>query len=210
MLFVICPTQLANGALVTADLPAGLLFLASLPAIWWVLHEITPGSLIVCGLVLAGLFLTKYSAVIIVPVAGLLVLLRLTDARPLSIRCWGTWTVMGRGHLLAVIGAAVLVQAVIIWAMIWLSFGCRFEALNEPVPGRDHLRPGWEKFLGRFDFPRTTGQLIRWTRRPASAAGSIPVLVRLHAGHVDRNGNPSSTAPTARPVLCRSSRTASW
>ena len=229
-LFVICPTLLANGPLITADTATSLFFLASLPALWWVLHEITPGSLIVGGLVLGGLFLSKYSAVIIVPVAGLLVLLRLADGRPLPVRCGpAQWTVLagglsgrlrhlvcialsilaafllherafrllqkdlprdadlhaisvlvyvfvfaagypvwcwllGRLYFLAAFAAAAAVQTVIIAALIWVSFGCRYAILNDPVPGQDQLRQSWETVFAAFNFPETTGNVIRWAR----------------------------------------------
>jgi hypothetical protein len=163
MLFAICPTLLANGALITADLMASSFFLASLPALWWVLHEVTPWSLVVCGFVLGGLFLSKYSAVIIVPVAGLLVLVRLANGQSLPVRWWVQKTVTGRLHLLAAFAAVVAVETVIIWVMIWVSFGCRYSAMNKPTPS-DQLRPGWIEVLGVADFPQTTGALIVWTR----------------------------------------------
>ena len=161
--------MLANGALITADLPTALFFLASLPAMWWVLHEITPGSLLVGGLVLGGLFLCKYSAAIIVPVAGLLVLLRLADGRELPVRWWSVRrTVTGWRNLLKVFAGAAVVQAVIIWALIWASFGCRYVVFNEPVAGPGQLRPGWSAVYEQgptvLDFQEsTTARLIKET-----------------------------------------------
>ena len=207
LLFVLCPTLLANGALITTDVPAGLFFLASLPALWWLLHEITPGSLIVTGLVLGGLFLTKYSAVIMVPVAGLLLALRLADGRPLPVYCWGRRTVTGRLHLMAAFAVAVLAIALIIAAMIWLSFGCRFAALNDAVPGRPL---NWAGLYTDLDLEQsTTGQWNLQLRECASCRKPICSGLHIHCGH-QTSANRFSTANTAIPASPRFFLTVSW
>ena len=56
LLYVLNPTVLANGALMTSDTTAALFFLASLLGLWAVLHKITPGRVLASALAVGGLF----------------------------------------------------------------------------------------------------------------------------------------------------------
>src|SRR4029079_12401450 len=76
-LFAFCPTMLANGALVTSDMAAALFFAASMFCIWRVLHRVSWHTLIVGSLVMSGLFLSKFSAFLLIPMGLLLIAIQL-------------------------------------------------------------------------------------------------------------------------------------
>ena len=53
------PTILANASLATSDLAAVLFFAASVGSLWRMFHRLSPGSFLLSGLALCGLFLSK-------------------------------------------------------------------------------------------------------------------------------------------------------
>ena len=68
-LYAFCPTMLANGPLVTSDMAAALFFSASMFCIWRVLHRVNWQNLVIGSLVMGCLFVAKFSAPMIVPMA---------------------------------------------------------------------------------------------------------------------------------------------
>jgi hypothetical protein len=139
-LYGFCPTVLAHGGLATSDLVASFFFTAALATVWAAWHRLTPGKLIVSGLALAGLFLSKMSAFAVVPVGALLLAVRLTAGRPLDV-VWpgGRRQLHSRMRQLLLILSAACVQVAIVWALIWAAFGFRFVAMADALPVRDVL-----------------------------------------------------------------------
>src|SRR5256885_15620759 len=70
------PNFLANSPLVASDVPAAFFFTAAVWSSWRLLQKISPATLTIAALSLAGLFLTKFSAPIVLPVIGLMSILR--------------------------------------------------------------------------------------------------------------------------------------
>ncbi len=85
LLYVLNPAILANGSLMTSDMAAALFFLAATWGWWGVLHRLSAGRLAVSALLAGGLFVSKMSAVLIIPVMLALAIARLLDARPLPV-----------------------------------------------------------------------------------------------------------------------------
>src|SRR5206468_5296190 len=110
LLYAANPAILANGALMTSDLPAALGFLASLACIWLVLERITPGRVALGALAIAGLFLAKMSAALLLPMAALLALARVADGRPLPLGAHRT--LVRRSRQLFALAGVALVQTV--------------------------------------------------------------------------------------------------
>ena len=69
VLFVFSPTLLAHGPLVTSDIAAAFFFTAAVGAVWVALHRMTPATVLGAGVLLAGAFLSKLSAPILMLVA---------------------------------------------------------------------------------------------------------------------------------------------
>jgi hypothetical protein len=137
-LFAFSPTLLGHGALVTSDMAAALFFTASAGAFWVALHRLTPWTLLGSAVLAAGVFLSKFSAPVVVPIAVVMAIARLAGGKPLAIR-WGKRTVEWTGpvrQMLALAGIAA-VHVLIVWALIWASYGFRYTAFAAATTGQD-------------------------------------------------------------------------
>ncbi len=149
VLCIVCPTMLAHGPLITSDMAAAFFFLAAAGSWWRVLHHISVATVLLCALSLSGLFLAKYSAVLFLPMAFLLLLLRLWGRLPLSIH-FGRWqrTVVSFKNQLGCLLAVVFLQMACVCIAIWAAYGFRYAIFADSVEGRDRLHPaGWEHVL---------------------------------------------------------------
>lgn len=146
LLCVLSPAILANGALMTADTAAALFFLAATWGWWAVLQKISAGRLFGSALLAGGLFVSKMSAVLIIPVMLLLAAVRLCDGRPLPIT-FGRWRgeIGSRARQALVFGMAAGAHAVVVVAVIWSFYGFRFSA-SPPGDGNRFVAP-WEYML---------------------------------------------------------------
>ena len=123
-------TLLANAPLATSDTCAAFFFGWSTLAIWRMLQLPSLKTAIVTALAVAGLFVAKFSAPVEIPVGIILLAIR---------SCYGPeWEVSWRGQPrrvstyagLATVGACLLLVGLVAWLIVWLSFGCRYEAMN--------------------------------------------------------------------------------
>ena len=147
-MYVLCPTILANGALMTADTTAAFFFLASALAIGAVLQEVSFLHLFASILAVSGLFLSKMSAVLIIPVATILVAIRLADGRPLPVILGARRIVVSRIGQLSILCVVASVHLVGAWGAVWWAHGFRHEAFAPGIPGGRFLQP-WEYILDK-------------------------------------------------------------
>jgi 4-amino-4-deoxy-L-arabinose transferase-like glycosyltransferase len=177
LLYALNPSILANGALMTSDMAAALFFLVATLAWWRLLHRVSLLSVAGCGLAVGALFLSKMSAPLIVPVAGLLLLVRLVDGRPLPVAL-GLWRgeLVGRGRQLAALAAAAATQALLAGVLIWAAYGFRFSMLAPDDAGADWLAAYWQAALEK---PPPQDLLNRLGLRPDQAA-AVPAVLRAH------------------------------
>ena len=147
LLYVLSPTVLANGALMTSDMAAALFFAAALWGWWAVLHRMSAGRLLVSALLAGGLFVSKMSAVLILPVMLLLLVVRLIDGRPLPV-AFGrrNWEINSRARQALTFAIAIVVHAAVVVVVIWGFYGFRFAAFAHPT-SQDHLQFSWEYVL---------------------------------------------------------------
>ncbi len=141
-LCALSPSLLAHGRLVTSDMAATLAFLISLGTFWIVLHRVNPLTVLTSSLAMGLLFVCKMSAALIVPTALVLVAIRLVVGRPLIVGGRREEIVVGRWQQLPYLGAAAIVHAVAVVAMIWAAFGFHFAAFRESQPDRDQMLGG--------------------------------------------------------------------
>src|SRR5436305_6339240 len=80
------PNFLAHSALVASDVPAAFFFTAAVWSSWRLFQKISPATLTTAALSLAGLFLTKFSAPIVLPVLGAASILQLFSGLDLKLR----------------------------------------------------------------------------------------------------------------------------
>jgi hypothetical protein len=144
ILYTFCPNLLAHGSLVTSDMAIALTLTASVWCLWRMLHRVSWGSVLGTGLVLGLLFVSKMSAVLVLPMWFLLLVVRLCSNRPLAVATGPPRQVeRGAGQVLVHAGAgigALVLAAVVIWG----AYGFRYSAFNAYEPGRDRLTREWD------------------------------------------------------------------
>ena len=141
LLFTFCPTTLAHGALVTSDMAAALGFTSALFCFWVMLHRLTVGTILLSSLATAFLFLSKMSAILILPMYVLLAGIRLSNLRsapetqrlPLVGR-------MGQSRLFL---WAILCHLVVGIFLIWICYGLRYSAFKGSSNPASNFFDGW-------------------------------------------------------------------
>ena len=159
-LFTFCPTMLAHGPLVTSDVAAAAFFVASLWSFWAMLHRVSWRTVLVAALALAGVCLSKFSAVLMFPMGGLLLIVRLAGRRPLVVNLQTAKVVTPPGQQATWIGGAILVQLLLVWMLIWGWFGWRYSMFAEVSPGTAAMLP-WETLLPKAGMTR---EIIEFAR----------------------------------------------
>jgi hypothetical protein len=176
-LYVLSPAILSNGFLATSDLAVTLCFAAATWSVWAALHRVSLWTLGASSLSLAALFLVKFSAVIILPIGLLLLTMRLSIDKPLSVTLRRAHEVYGFGRQLAVFAGVGVLQVAVIALAIWASFGFRYAMETTPwnwaqvqdtggvtsaaigLAVKYHLLP--QAYLGGFRYQVTTTEVRR-------------------------------------------------
>jgi 4-amino-4-deoxy-L-arabinose transferase-like glycosyltransferase len=118
-----CPNLIAHGRLMTSDTCATLFLILSVGSIWLLLKCTSTRNLLLAIVCIGGMFLSKYSAAILLPVAALLT----------AISVWQN----GIDRRTLRIAGCVLIITFTTWATVWAAFGFRFSA-----NGSSALPPG--------------------------------------------------------------------
>jgi len=140
--YVVSPTTLAQGPLITSDMCAAFWLLAATGAWWRASGELTWGNLLLSGAATGLAFVAKFSAVLLLPVFALLILARLLVAGPVVVRLGGARRpILSWPGKLGVLAGLLVAHGVVTWAVIWTCFGWRYNAF---APG---LPPAWKFYL---------------------------------------------------------------
>jgi hypothetical protein len=160
VLFVFSPTFLAHGPLVTSDMTAALFFTGAAGAIWAAMHRVTPVTVLGAAVMVAGCVLSKLSGPILVPVALIMLAVRVIDGRPLTVAFRRTAVECdGRARQFLVLCGVLTVFAVVAWALLWASYGFRYAAFAVATTGQD-------AFLGQVhDQPGMVGWALSTARQ---------------------------------------------
>lgn len=171
MLWVFSPTVLAHGRLITTDLVVSLFFLLSVAAIWRLLHHVNPVTILAGCAALSGLFLSKMSAVLIIPVGLGLMVIRLFSSQPLPFQIRNMRLVTSRWNMGIIFLGVMFIFVAATWCALWATFDFRYEAMVNAQPNRDQLfvpkkipegKTLWE-YQGRGI--TTTAAAIDWARK---------------------------------------------
>jgi len=129
------PAILGNGALMTSDTAAALFFLAAAAAIWAAMRRPTTGRIVLAGLAVGALLVSKMSGFLILPIALILGAVRLGREyrRP-----------AGPAAILAV---GALGTTAVALALVWIFYGLRYSAFADTGPLAS-FDPGWARVLG--------------------------------------------------------------
>ncbi|GJM26327.1 MAG: glycosyl transferase [Phycisphaerae bacterium] len=170
-LYAFSPTMLAHSRLVTTDCVAALFFAACLLTIWWMLHRVTVTSVLASGLSLAGLFLAKMSAVLIIPVGIVMLVARLKSRRPLDVRIGKIRREFGGiGKRAGCFGIVLVVWIAMVWTSIWAAYGFRYDSMLSAETGRDRYfcpnaipegQDVWQWQLRKLDHLKPTVAFLR-------------------------------------------------
>jgi hypothetical protein len=128
------PTMLAHSGLMTSDMMLALFLVLSCRLLWKNLHVISPANVAVGCLSVTGLFLSKFSAAAIIPVAGLMVVARLITARPMEVvgLRGAAYNLSSRRAKGLAIVALVATYVVISFFLLWAAYEFRYSAFAEP------------------------------------------------------------------------------
>ncbi len=143
--YVVSPTVLANGPLVTSDMCAAFWLLAATGAWWRVCHKVTWTRLSVSCAATGLAFVSKFSAVLLPPIFILLIVWRAAEKEPLSMelgtRCENRRMIASTAGKLGALVTVLVVHGLVTWAIIWTFFGWRYSAF---APG---LPPAWKFYV---------------------------------------------------------------
>lgn len=178
VLYVFSPTILGNGCLVASDLIAAGWLLAATWSAWRLLHEVSVKTLVLAALSFAGLWLTKFSALLIMPVVGICLLVRIFAKKPLVVRFRGATVISDApGRQLAVLSAGFLAVCLVTWVAIWTAYGFRYSPYAPGSGQGSHLMDeqvlAGDRFWGRLDglhvLPRAFTYGLAYTLEHAQA-----------------------------------------
>jgi len=138
--YTFSPTLLAHARLVTTDFTVSAFFLFTVAFTWWAFHRISPVSLTLCSLSLAGLFTSKLTSILVLPMVAAMLLLRMLSRRPTRValfRCRGL--LRSPRHKMAGLAVVLAVQGVVTFAGIWAVYGFRYSAFHTAVTGNERF-----------------------------------------------------------------------
>ncbi|GHB97229.1 ArnT family glycosyltransferase [Cerasicoccus arenae] len=143
-LYCFNPDFLAHGRLVTSDVLGAGAFLGAIWALSWLLKRISWLSIGLTGVAFGLLAVSKYYAVLMVPMVLLLVAAQLyyTKETPLLLR--GERVLQGWTSRLGAMIGALVATGLIAWIVLWSFYGFRYTAFNDDLHYGQFFE-SWEK-----------------------------------------------------------------
>lgn len=136
-IYTFSPTCLAHGRLITSDMAVTLAFTVSLACMWKAMHRISVATVLASSVAMGLLFVAKMSAVLILPVALLLLGIRVLVGRPLIVAWRHEHVVRRRWRQLAILAGITAIHAIVVVAVIWQCYGFRYSMFCDAEPNRD-------------------------------------------------------------------------
>jgi hypothetical protein len=145
-LCALSPNILAHARLATSDLIFALCLLLAIGEVWRSFWKPSATRIVLAGLALGLLALTKLSALGVIPMIGVLLVVRTAVDAPLLI---SGLRARSAGARAASLLGIVVAQGLVAVALIWLAYGLRFDAVPDAKPGRETMNAQWEWALER-------------------------------------------------------------
>lgn len=126
LLFIFCPTMLAHGALVTADMGAAVGFFAATFSFWKLSHTVSWQNLLFSIPALCFLVLAKMSAFLILPIFFLILVARFFSSRPIEFHLFTNKIVrdrFARAGVWSFLLALHLISGVVV---LWLAYDFQY------------------------------------------------------------------------------------
>lgn len=142
-LYAFCPNFLANAPLTTSDVTMTFFFLAACGAFWRHTRVLDGKTAALSVATVALACVAKFSFVLLLPMFGLMTVIRLASTEPLQVRfgrsrAFTTW----QGKL-GIVAASAGVHVVIAWVFIWACFGFRYSAVGAGLPAQENFFWSW-------------------------------------------------------------------
>ena len=134
----LCPTMLAHSGLATSDMCMAFFLIAAPGAYWRHLHDGRWRSWWLSAILLGLAAVAKYTAVLLLPLAVVMAVVRIFDPAPLML---GGTTFRTRPGRLSAIAASTVAQGLVAVAVIWVFFGFRYSVCNPALPAGDFNLP---------------------------------------------------------------------
>ena len=156
LLYCFNPEFLAHGTLVTSDMAGTCCMLAAVWSFWTSLNSPKLTTVLASGVLLGLACVSKFSAVLLLPV--LVVLVAIRTIHPAAFRV-GRWNATATQERFLAGSLVLVIHALLAWVVIWCAYGLRFSAFAEgPAPQSRFLIPwleitsvlGWKGSLLEF------------------------------------------------------------
>jgi hypothetical protein len=176
-----CPTLLANGALVMSDVTSSFFLLLTVTLWWNLLRDLSPVRLVLCGLALGVLLLSKISGLLAGPMLAALGVVRWLDPEPLVPR--GATAPATGFQKLALIGGTGCAVALIAAGVLWAAFGFQFPMDANAAAPRPLPDFTWETFAQDPGLmPRAVGLLLELKLLPEAWLNGVAHTFHDFAG----------------------------
>lgn len=143
-LYSFSPTILAHTRLATSDLAVALFFTLSLWCIWKMLQRVTIARIICCGLAIGALFVSKMSAILIIPMALALTAVRLLWREPLPVVLGKVRSINSRPRQAQIFVVLFILEILLVVGVVQAFYGFTF-SVREPAPSLPAERPADRK-----------------------------------------------------------------
>jgi hypothetical protein len=177
ILCILSPTMLAHSGLATSDMAMAFFLVACPSAYWWQLHDGRRCVWLLSALLLGLATVAKFTAVLLVPILGVLALARVFQSEPVQLAGRSFTTFIGKAGAILASGVAQGIVAVVV---VWAFFGFRFSLFNPALTGGEMNLP-WEILLSFGGWKATVIQHLRdWHLLPEGWLSGL-AFVFLHA-----------------------------
>ncbi len=129
VIYTFSPNMLAFSAMVTTEIPLCLALLGSTWCLWRLLNRVTWGWLVLSLGFLVMLTLSRPSALVIFPIALLLLLARFFSNRPLDWRLGRPRIISSRATRMGMAAGLAVLHGVVAWAAVWANYDFRYAAV---------------------------------------------------------------------------------
>lgn len=179
------PNFLAHSALVTSDVPAAFFFTATIWTSWWLLQKMSPLRFTFAALSLSGLFLTKFSALIVLPVLGMISVWQIFSQHEIALQFGRIQkTLTEKWRKASAIGVTWIFLGATAFVAIWLSFSFRYAAWTNNDSVHENTKWHWNYLLeDRGAFAKTVGFLRDHQLLPE---GYLYGVAYVHKHEIDR------------------------
>ena len=155
LLSIFCPAMLAHGGLATSDMGMTLCVLVALTLGWRLLHRASWSRLLATGVACGLAFLSKMSGVLIVPLLGAMLALRVWRGSPLVLDFGRQARWLRRRGQIATAGTALLLaSAALSLVVLWAGYGFRYSGFNDTVSAHEDYYFSWDIILDKTPIPR--------------------------------------------------------